>query len=142
MYKKTLAAITLGLLSGIAQAESWVVEVSLGYVNSKVKAVVDVPVLRFAVPVGGCVKGQTRTEDMIPKPVKVTQEICVAKSGDKTEIKGWVFAKDRITDLALDGKLSAGALNYGQPVSLQTDGGYIKAVSGHYTIVATRTASM
>lgn len=137
MHKKALAAIVLALLSGLAQAEAWLVDVSLSYVNSKVKAVVDIPVLNFTVPVGECVKGKTRTEDMIPKPIKVTQEICVTKDGDKTEIKGWVFATDRINDPIF--KETRGQLNYGQPVNLQTDGGYVKAISGHFTIEARRS---
>lgn len=141
MTKKFIVVVGLVLLSGIAQAEDWAVEVSLSYVNSKLSLVGDVPVLSFTVAAGECVKGKTRTEDMIPKPIKVTQEICIAKAGDKTEIKGWIFATDRITDLAFKGERGAadrGMLNYGQPVNLQTDGGFIQAVSGHYTIRATR----
>jgi hypothetical protein len=138
-------AIIFALASGIANAEAWIVDVSLSYINSNVQVITDVPVLSFTVPVGECVKGKTRTENMIPKPVKVTQEICVAKSGNKTEIKGWLFASDRITDLAFKGERGAadrGALNYGRPVQIQTDGGYVKTTNGPYTIVAMRTMSM
>jgi|APLak6261703504_1056268.scaffolds.fasta_scaffold06780_2 hypothetical protein len=145
LLKKTLAVIILCGISGMASAEAWIVDVSLSYVNSKVKLIENVPVLSFIVPVRECVKGLTRTEDMIPKPAKVTQEICVSKSGDITKIKGWVFAKNRITDLAFKGERGAadrGALNYGMPVSFEIDGGFVKFTSGHYTVTAARTMSI
>lgn len=132
------------LLSSVLHAEAWEVTVTVNYVNSQIKAVVDVPVLTFMVPVGQCVKGKTRTERMIPKPIKVTQEICVQRDRDRTKIKGWIFATERITDLAMKGELGAsdrGVLNYGQPLDIDTDGNYIQTRDGHYTITASRNHS-
>lgn len=139
MKTQILIGAMLCSLSGLANAQAWLVDVKLTYLNSRPELVSDVPVLSFRVPVGTCVRGLTRTEDMIPEPVQVTQKICIDTSGDTTKIEGWVFAKDRITDLAFTGDRGAstrGALNYGQPVQAQTNGSTMIFSSGHYTITA------
>lgn len=141
MKKSLFVATVLSVFSEFAVATDWVVDAKLSYVNSKLKVVDQVPVFNFFIPEGKCVQGLSRTEDMIPTPIKVTQEMCVTASGGKTVFSGWVFAKERITDTAFSGDLGKsdlGALNYGQPVWFEFDGGYMHFKAGHYSITATR----
>lgn len=142
--KNILIAAIACAMPTIASAEAWIVDVTLSYMDSQLKLVQNEPVLSFTVPVGECVKGLSRTEDMIPQPMRVTQEICVSKSGETTKIRGWIFSKERITNLAFKDERGAairGNLNYGQPINAEIHGDFVKFTSGHYTLSATRTMS-
>lgn len=142
--RKLCIAAIVCTMPTLASAEAWIVDVTASYMDSRLTLIQDKPVLSFTVPVGECVKGLSRTEDMIPKPIRVTQEICVSKSGEATKIKGWVFSTERITNLAFQGERGAairGNLNYGQPINAEIHGDFVKFTSGHYTLSATRTMS-